>query len=115
LGERPVRTLKIAQPNIKKKYDNFGLKVKSINRSLAEELRHESRKGVFVVEVEHFSPAHEANIRVSDIILEVDEKKITSKYAFEQIIKKLKPGDVYILKLKRHSNIFHRFLEIPIH
>ncbi|MBC8185046.1 Do family serine endopeptidase [candidate division KSB1 bacterium] len=113
LGERPFTEIKIAQPKTKKKYDNFGFKVKTINRSLANELRQEIRKGVLVLEVEQFSPAHEANIRANDIILEVDEKKITSQYAFEHILKNLKPGKVYILKLKRQNNIFHRFLETP--
>ncbi len=115
LGERPFQEVKIAQPKLKMKYKNFGLKVKTINRSLAEELRQEIRKGVLVLEVEQFSPAYEANIRVNDIILEVDEKEVTSQYAFEHIMKKLKSGVVYILKLKRQNNVFHRFLETPSH
>jgi len=113
LGERLFSKIKAAQQRQKKKYDNFGLKVKSINRSLAEKLRQEIRNGVLVFEVDQFSPAYEANIRVNDIILEIDENKITSQYAFEHIVGKLIPGEVYIIKVKRQNNVFYRFIEIP--
>ena len=113
LGERPSPELKINQPKIEKKYLHFGLKVKSISRSLAEKLGLKIREGVIVEQVEQFSPAYEANINVNDIILEINDEKITSVYIFEIIVSDLKPGKVSIFKMKRQNNIFHRFIETP--
>jgi serine protease Do len=114
LGRRPSKEFKMSNKMVNKSYSHYGLKVKTIDISLAQELGLEIRNGVLVLEVEKFSPAYEANIRVSDIILEIDAQKVTSQIAFEKIISALKPGKVIIVKLRRNENIFHRFLEIPL-
>jgi len=114
LGARPSSKLKMTQPIKKKQYHNFGLKVKTISRSMAEELGQAINYGIIVVEVEQFSPAFEANIHVNDIILEINDNKMTSQYVFEKLVSNLTPGTVSIFKMKRQHNIFHRFIEIQL-
>ncbi len=69
-------------------------------------------QGVLVTGVEQFSPAFDAGIQVNDVILEIDDKLITSVNAFENIISELQNGQVYIFRMKRRENIFHIFIEV---
>ena len=87
------------------------MKVETISRRLAEELDLKRAEGVIVTGVEQFSPAYDANIHVNDVILEINNEKIYSLYMFEKLMSKMEKGKVYILKMKRRGNVFHRFVE----
>jgi len=113
LGERRDFNVKSTLKNRDRKFYNLGLKVENVCRLRAEELNLKMNEGVFVSGVEQFSPAYDAGVRVNDIILEIDDRLITSIYAFGNVISKLQSGKVYIFKMKRGENIFHIFIEVP--
>lgn len=112
LGERQGSRIKPTSKNHDKKFQNLGLEVESVSRRVAEELDLKMDQGVLVAGVEQFSPAFDAGIQVNDVILEIDDKLITSVNAFENIISELQNGQVYIFRMKRRENIFHIFIEV---
>ena len=77
----------------------------------AEEIDLKRAEEVIVTGVEQFSSAYDANIHVNDVILEINDEKIYSLYMFEKRMSKTEKGKVYILKMKRRGNVFHRFVE----
>ena len=112
LGKRVGPKVNQPLPKTHDSFQNFGLKVQNISRRVAEELELKVGEGVIVVEIEHGSPAYEANININDIILKINDEKITSVFLFNKMLSKIKKGKVYIFKIKRQGNIFHRFVEI---
>jgi serine protease Do len=80
---------------------SIGLKVRGLR---PDELAHyglDKRLGVVVEEVEAGSPAEEASLRKGDLITEVDHEAIHGTQTFSQVVKSLKKGKTYILKVKR--------------
>ncbi len=112
LGKRESRTVRLSSLTRDRKFENLGLDVENVSRRLAEELNLKRNKGVIVVEVARFSPAYDAGIQVNDIILEIDDRLVTSTYGFDKIISDLDNGDVYIFKMKRGDTVFHTFVEV---
>lgn len=115
----PVTLIERAGPKIQpisnnhqRKFYNLGLEVESISRNLSDELDLKMGEGVLVTSLEQFSPASDAGIEINDVILEIDDRLITSVYVFENIINELANGKVYIFKMKRGENTFHIFIEI---
>jgi len=89
----------------------LGLTVKSIDAKIAKELDLNVGEGVVVTQVEPESPAQEAQVQVNDVILEVDNQKITSLYLFKKILAQPPHRKVFMMKIKRKDNFFHRFVE----
>jgi len=112
LGERRGSKVKLINKNQQRRFHNLGLEVESIGRRLAEELDLRMGEGVLVTAVKQLSPAFDAGIQINDIILEIDDRLITSVYGFENVINELKKGKVSIFKMKRGENTFHLFIEV---
>ncbi len=112
LGEKKDTHLSAPTQEKLPAFSNLGLAVENISRQLAEELELKIGEGVLVIEVKPFSPAYDAGIQVNDIILEIDDRLITSDFAFNNIIAQLQRGNIYIFKMKRGETIFHCFVEI---
>ncbi len=93
-------------------FHNLGLAVENISPLRSEELNLNIGQGILVTSVEQFSPAFDAGIQSNDIILEIDNRMITSVYGFENIIAELEEGNIYIFKMKRGDNTFHVFIEV---
>ena len=112
LGERSSAKIKSLPKFQDENFHNLGLEVENINRRVADELNLNMGEGVLVTSVQQFSPAFDAGIQINDIILEIDNKLVTTVYAFENMINELKAGNVYIFKMKRGDNTFHVFVEV---
>jgi serine protease Do len=112
LGGRRGSKIKSLTKNQDRKFKNMGLEVESISRGLAEELDLKTGEGVLVTAVKQFSPAFDAGIQINDIILEIDNRLITSVYGFENVMNELENDEVYIFKMKRGENTFHIFIEV---
>ena len=112
LGERSGTKFKTLRKNSERKFQNLGLEVESITRHVAEDFDLKMGEGVLVIGVEQFSPAFDAGVQINDIILEINDRIITSVYGFESVISELEKGKVYIFKMKRAENIFHIFIEV---
>jgi len=112
LGTRNEALIKPLLSRTDLQFQNLGLIIQNINHSTVEEFVPKTTEGVFVVDVEQFSPAYDAGIQANDIILEIGDKVITSELEFYNTIAQCAGGNIYILKMKRNENIFHCFIEI---
>lgn len=113
LGTRSESLSKPLQLKTELQFQNLGLIIQSINQPAVEEFTLKTVEGVFVVDVEQFSPAYDAGIQANDIILEIGDKAINSENEFYVTISRFESGNIYIIKLKRNENIFHCFIEVP--
>jgi S1-C subfamily serine protease len=71
----------------------IGITVQNIDEKLARYLKIPVKKGVIVTSVEPKSPAQETGLQESDIILAIDNKKITSVSDYQSIAKSLEAGN----------------------
>jgi serine protease Do len=93
------------------KADVVGLVVRSISPEDAARLDIPAGyKGVVVSRVEPGSSAEGADIRSGDIILEVNNAKVTSVSEYQDAAKGVKKGDIIRLLVKRgHASIYVAF------
>jgi serine protease Do len=88
------------------KADKLGLNVRDLTDQLAQTLGLErGTRGVLVTGVDPVSTAYERGIRQSDVILEVDRKKIASAKEYQAAIGMKKKGDTVLLLVKRAGNV----------
>jgi serine protease Do len=76
----------------------IGVTVKSIDSKLKK--RYEVEKGVLVSDIEDLGPAQERGLRKGDVVTDIGDQKISTPDQFEQSIKKLKPGDAVMMRVK---------------
>lgn len=83
-----------------KKHKAAGIAVKDLNESLAGKYGLKSDKGVVIIEVEENTPADKANLRVGDLIKEVDKKAVKDKEEFEKAMSSadLKEGVLFVVE-----------------
>ncbi|MFZ5515616.1 MAG: Do family serine endopeptidase [Candidatus Zhuqueibacterota bacterium] len=113
LGKRPTKEVRLSGLIRDRDFQNLGLEVENVSRRLAEEINLKQNEGVLVIEVARFSPAYDSGIQINDVILEIDDRAITSTTGFESMLSTLEKGHVYIIKMKRGDSIFHTFVESP--
>jgi serine protease Do len=71
----------------------IGIIVQDLNEKLAAYLNAAGRKGVVVTKVEAHSPAEDAGVQESDIILSIGKKRVGSAEDYESATKILAAGD----------------------
>jgi serine protease Do len=76
----------------------IGVSVKAIDTKTKK--RYEVEKGVMVSDIEDMGPAQERGLRKGDIVTEIGDQKISTPDQFERSIRKLKPGDAVMLRVK---------------
>jgi len=76
----------------------IGVTVKSIDSKIKK--RYEVEKGVLVSDIEDLSPAQERGLKKGDVVTDIGDQKISTPDQFEKSIKKLKPGDAVMLRVK---------------
>ncbi|MBN2013048.1 trypsin-like peptidase domain-containing protein [candidate division KSB1 bacterium] len=83
-----------------------GLEVQELNYLIARYLGKKDVNGVIISDIEQNSPAGKANLQVGDIIVEVNDTKISSTKDIWNIIENMdaKGGDVLKLKIFRNQN-----------
>lgn len=86
----------------------LGLTVKPITPVLAEEMELSENEGVVVLAVTAGSPAAEAGLTYSDVILQINRQQIQSLEDYQTVIRNLKPGDAVAFLVKRKDGT--RFL-----
>jgi serine protease Do len=89
----------------------IGVTVKSIDSKIKK--RYEIEKGVLVSDMDEMSTAAERGLQKGDIVTDIGDQKISSPEQFEKIIKKLKPGDAVMLRVKGENKIM-RFVPIEM-
>ncbi|MGB5746094.1 MAG: Do family serine endopeptidase [Desulfobacterales bacterium] len=81
----------------------IGITVQNIDEKLARYLKIPDIKGVIVKSVESKSPAQKAGLQESDIILSLDNKKITSVGDYQSVAKSLAAGNPLEAKFWRNG------------
>ncbi len=91
----------------------LGLDVETLGRRRARDLNLEDVRGVLVTNVDAFSNAFEAGLRVDDLIIEVNSDDVADEDEFWKKIENLESGDVARLYVQRGQGTTHLFLELP--
>ncbi len=76
----------------------IGVTVKSIDSKIKKQ--YEIEKGVLIFDMDESSPAAERGLKKGDIVTDIGNQKISTPEQFEKTIKKMKPGDAVMLRVK---------------
>jgi serine protease Do len=90
----------------------LGLKVQTVDNSIAQYYKLKNTEGVIIVAVERGSPSDDAGIKTEDIVLEVNGEKVNSDADFLGIISESKVGDKLKLKVLRNGSETEKQLEL---
>lgn len=85
----------------------FGLVVQNITPEVARRLGLKDRKGVIVADMHQGSPAEDAEIKVGDIISEINRKQISNLSEFKAALKHVKPTEGVVMLVKRDNLSFY--------
>ncbi|MGD2245860.1 MAG: Do family serine endopeptidase [Candidatus Aminicenantes bacterium] len=84
--------------------DDIGYTVEDLTSSLVRRYGYKTQQGVVIMKVSKYSEAEEEGLQPGDIILELNRQPVSSVRDFNRIIRKLKPGDPYLLLISREIN-----------
>ena len=82
----------------------LGVTIQTMNSELAKEKKIDMVEGVYVAGVGEHSGAQEAGIKEGDIILKVENKKVTTNAQLQERISQYRPGDVVKVEVLRGKN-----------
>jgi Do/DeqQ family serine protease len=71
----------------------LGITMQEITDKIADELKLSSRNGVYIVEVSKGGAADKAGIKEGDILLAIDNVKITNFASVQETVSRFSPGD----------------------
>ena len=93
--------------DIRKSYAYIGVKVAGINKVIVRAYELSQTKGVVIVAVIKDTPAEKAGLQVGDIILSIDDRKITNVDSFERATTttKLKDKVTVAVTINRRSEV----------
>jgi serine protease Do len=92
------------------KAPRLGLQVRALSSEEAQVRRLD--RGVVVESVEEGSPAERAGLRPRDIILELDQARITSPGELARLAGKLKAGDAAIVRIQRGGRSLYLTIQL---
>ena len=71
----------------------LGITMQEITDKIADELKLSSRNGVYIVEVSKGGAADKAGIKEGDILLTIDDVKVTNFATVQETVSRFSPGD----------------------
>ena len=83
----------------------LGVVVAKIDKHLQELYHISVKKGVVIVVISEKSPAQEVGLRSGDVLLTINNKKITRSSHFKRVASKFKIGDLIPIEILRGSEI----------
>lgn len=83
----------------------LGVRIQDLNQELANYYGVSSNSGVFITEVFDDSPAKRADIKVNDVIFELEGERVKTSFDLIKKISATKPGDSISLKAVRDRKI----------
>lgn len=106
LGKRPDQSPEISA--ITDGYDTFGFMLKQVDNAIAQKLGYpEGIKGLIVTQIKPESPAAKSGVRVGDLLIEFNHKKISSLGEYQSYLGKLKKEELAQLLFRRgNSHVF---------
>ena len=78
---------------------NLGVSIRTVDETLAKQLRME--EGLYIVEVNEFSPAEKAGLKSGDLIVKADGKRVKTFDEFKEIKNSKNEGDSIKLEVIR--------------
>lgn len=110
-------SLEVAQINETKKEEGpqtnlLGIKVETLTKELALNLRRDQEEGVLVIQVDSGSPADFVGIKKGALILSVNNQKIQTKEEFEEAVKKTPKDKPVLFLIKQKEQM--RYVSIDI-
>ena len=91
----------------------LGLTVQRVTPQIAESLGLDRAEGVIITMVEPGSPASEAGLRRSDVILEIDRRAVRNLADYEKSIGRLKKGKGVLFWVRRGDTTLFLALKSP--
>ncbi|HTY11002.1 MAG TPA: trypsin-like peptidase domain-containing protein [Bacteroidota bacterium] len=107
----PINRVKSIVDELQKKGKverNFwtGMEVNIVDQRIAKYFGLKTAEGVIISDIKKNSPAEKAELKVGDIILEINGEKIQNEETIISIINDAKAGDVLSLKIYRDKKTF---------
>jgi len=93
----------VAREPRKEQAEEFGIHVSNITPEIAERLNIAERSGVIVTEIESDSKGEEADIRVGDIIKEINRRPIETVTDYQEILSQVASGESVNLFIRRKN------------
>ncbi len=87
----PINDVKVKIDSLSKPILNLGVSIRVIDESMAKQLNME--EGLYIVEVNEFSPAEKAVLKVGDLIVKADGKRIKTFEELQEIKNSKEEGD----------------------
>ena len=87
----PINDVKVKIDSLSKPILNLGVSIRVIDESIAKQLNME--EGLYVVEVNEFSPAEKAGLKGGDLIVKADGKRIKTFEELQEIKNSKEEGD----------------------
>ena len=86
--------------------DELGLQLRNLDLELLQERFNfsEEIEGVWVEAIDESSAAYdEADLRIDDIIVEINREPVDDRGDFRRIYRSIAPGDVFLVKILRYQ------------
>lgn len=87
----PINDVKVKIDSLSKPILNLGVSIRVIDESMAKQLNME--EGLYIVEVNEFSPAEKAGLKGGDLIVKADGKRIKTFEELQEIKNSKEEGD----------------------
>lgn len=85
--------------------EDSGLIVQTLTSDLALNMGYEGKKGVIIANIQVGSPAQEAGLKISDLIVEVEHKPVANIEDFQQALLSAKDEEEILMLIKRPSGM----------
>ena len=104
----PINDVKSQIGTLSKQMVNLGIKIRQVDSSLAQ--RYNLEEGLYVAEVEEYSPAEKAGMKIGDIIVKCDGKSITTYDELKEIKNTKSVGDMMTIQVMRN----HKAVDLSV-
>ncbi len=92
--------------------ESLGLSVSELTPEVAKNYGLEAGKGVVISALDPGGPAARSNLRVGDLILEINGQELAGVADFRKVMKKVEKGRVLRLLVQRGQNLFYTTLKV---
>ena len=95
----PINDISGKIESLSKPILNLGISIRTVDETLANKLKME--QGLYIVEVNEFSPAEKAGLKSGDLIVKADGKRVKTFDEFKEIRNSKNEGDIIKLEVIR--------------
>jgi serine protease Do len=105
VGKRPEEKL-VAGGQHREQEEEFGIGVSNLTPEIAQRFNTEETSGVIVIHLESGSKGDNADVRVGDIIKEINRRPIKNVSEYQAVLAKVAPGESVHLFIRRKDSGF---------